>query len=281
MSFINGILTGLLEAALHPLRELHPLVGLTLMAMLTAALVLLAYKYASNQQAVARTKRKLYAHLFEVRLFGDDPRTILHAQLGILRHSIAYLKLSLPPMAWLAAPLLLLTTQMQSHYGYRVPQPGQTFVVQAQINEAAASVLAGRRPSASLHSNDPGLQVQTATVWIPTQRRIAWRIALHSPGDYRLTLSYEGLTLEKSFDARPAIVSRSPHRPGSNLLDQLLYPTEPPLPADSPLHSIDIQLQDAQLTIPILGWSWHWTTAFLLLTLVFVLALRNSFGVRI
>ena len=281
MSFINGILTGLLDALLYPLRELHPLVGLTLMSMLTSAVVLLAYKYASNQPAVARAKQKIHAYLFEIRLFADDPRTILYAQLGILRHSIAYLKLSLLPMAWLAAPLLLLTAQMQSYYGYRAPQPGQTFVVQAQITEAAASVLSGRRPSASLQSNDPGLQVQTPAVWIPTQRRLAWRIALHSPGEYRLALSYEGFTVEKSFDARSAIVSRSPHRPGTYLLEQLLYPTEPPLPADSPLQSIDVQLQDAQLTIPILGWSWHWTTAFLVLTLVFVLALRNSFGVRI
>ena len=281
MSFINGILTGLLDALLYPLRELHPLVGLTLMSMLTSAVVLLAYKYASNQPAVARTKQKIHAHLFEIRLFADDPRTILYAQLGILRHSIAYLKLSLLPMAWLAAPLLLLTAQMQSYYGYRAPQPGQTFFVQAQITEAAASVLSGRRPSADLQSNDPGLQVQTPAVWIPTERRLAWRIALRSPGDYRLSLSYEGATLAKSFDARSDIVSRSPHRPGSKLLDQLLNPTEPPLPSDSPVQSIDVQLQDAQLRIPILGWSWHWTTAFLVLTLVFVLVLRRSFGVQI
>ena len=82
----------------------------------------------ADQQAVARTKQKIHARLFEIRLFNDDPRTILHAQFEILRHSIAYMKLSLWPMVWLAAPLLLLTTQLQSHYGYQSPQPGQTFV---------------------------------------------------------------------------------------------------------------------------------------------------------
>ena len=118
-------------------------------------------------------------------------------------------------------------------------------------------------------------------MWIPAQRRLAWRIALHSPGDYRLALSFEGFAVEKSFDARSAIVSRSPRRPGGNLLDQLLHPTEPPLPGDSPVQSIDIQLQHAQLTIPILDWGWHWATAFFALTLLFVLALRNRFGVSI
>ena len=56
--------------------------------------------------------------LFEIRLFNDDLRAMLRAQVEILRHNVTYLRLSLVPMLWMLVPLVLVIAQLQFHYGY-------------------------------------------------------------------------------------------------------------------------------------------------------------------
>ena len=274
MSFINAILRPLFDGLLYPFRDMHPLVGLTLVALLTAIFTLLVFKHASDQQALAAVKRKIQGSLFEIRLFNADFRAILVAQSDILKHSLTYLKLSLVPMVLVLPPLVLVIAQLQSHYGYQAPKPGGTFVVEAQLTEAAASTLEGRRPDAVLHSSGDGLPVQTPAVWVAGQQRLAWRVGLLSPGAYTLTLSLGGTKATKSFDASPQNVRRSPLKVRNGFVDQLLYPAETLLPAGGPFQSIGVRLQDAELRIPGLGWGTHWLVAFFVLTLVFIWALK-------
>ncbi len=255
--------------------------GVTLVSLIIAMVMLVVFKRASDQHALEQVKRKVQGCLLEIRLFNDDPRAILRAQSEIFRHSLSWIKLSLIPMLWMLQPLMLVIVQLQSHYGYQIPAPGETFVVEAQLTEVAASALQGRRPDAVLRGDGNGLVVETPAIWIPTQRRLAWRVGLRSPGDYELTLSLAGASATKSFDARPQLVRRSPLRVRSGFLDQLLYPAEPPLPANGPLQSISLSLDEADLQIPGLGWSTHWTVSFFVLSIVFAFALKRTFGVKI
>ena len=84
MSFINGILGPLVNVALYPFREMAPIVGLTLVSLVTAIFLLIVFKYTSNQKALENVKRKVHAGLFEIRLYNDDFRSIMRAQSGIL-----------------------------------------------------------------------------------------------------------------------------------------------------------------------------------------------------
>ncbi|MGB5734228.1 MAG: hypothetical protein WBM40_07295 [Thiohalocapsa sp.] len=260
---------------------MNAFVGVTLVSLIVAMVMLVIFKRASDQHALEQVKRKIQGCLFEIRLLGDDPRAILRAQSEIFRHSLSWIKLGLMPMVWILPPLVLVIAQLQSHYGYQVPAPGDTFVVEAQLTEVAASSLEGRRPDVALQGGGDGLVIKTPAVWIPAQRRLAWRVELRSPGDYELTLSLAGATATKSFDARPQLVRRSPLRVRSGFLDQLLYPAEPPLRVDGPFQSVSISLNDADLQIPGLGWSTHWTVSFFVLSIVFAFALKRTFGVKI
>ncbi len=60
---------------------------------------------------------------------------------------------------------------------------------------------------------------------------------------------------------------------------QILYPSEPPLPGDSPVAAIRIDYPDRALSV--FGVDVHWLWPYLLASFAFVLALRKPLGVVI
>ena len=61
-------------------------------------------------------------------------------------------------------------------------------------------------------------------------------------------------------------------------LNQLLYPAEAALPAESPIRSINVRYADAEVSV--LGWPLHWMIVYFVLAIVFAFALRNVFKVQ-
>ena len=60
-------------------------------------------------------------------------------------------------------------------------------------------------------------------------------------------------------------------------MDQLLYPSEPPLPADSVLSSLTVAYPDGN--VDVFGWQVHWMIVYFALSIAFAFALRKPFGV--
>jgi hypothetical protein len=59
----------------------------------------------------------------------------------------------------------------------------------------------------------------------------------------------------------------------------LLYPAEPPLPKDSPLHAITLSYPEATIDAGLV--SAHWLIVFLVLSIVFAFALKKRLGVTL
>ena len=74
MAGVNAILGVTFDLLLFPFRQLHPMVGLTVVSAIAAVLMLLGYRATSNQPAVEAVKRKIAAGLFEIRLFNARKR---------------------------------------------------------------------------------------------------------------------------------------------------------------------------------------------------------------
>lgn len=112
----------------------------------------------------------------------------------------------------------------------------------------------------------------------PSLREMTWRVDIDAAGSYELELGIDGETATKLVDATTAVVRRSPIR-SRGFLDELRYPAEPALPADSRFESITIDYQDAELRF--FGFGLHWLIWFFALSIAFAFALRKPFGVTI
>lgn len=286
MATVNSILRGVVSALLTPLRSLPELAGLAVIALVAAVGMLMVYKLASNQEGLAAVKSKIHACLFEIRLFNDDIGAMLRAQWELLGHNMRYMRFALVPMSIMIVPFFLLIAQLQFHYGYHALKPGQPVIVQATLGEGwkakvpTQDVDGTPKPVARLVA-PAGVEVQTPTLWIPSQRQLAWRVAGDKPGDYRLSVKLGNQSFDKSFHVGPDkkhLALLSPLRVGQSFFDQLVYPAEAPLPA-GPVHSISVAYPSADVWF--FGWNTHWLVVFFILSIAFAFALRNRLGVKI
>src|SRR5262245_290852 len=125
MHAINAAVGTLLDLLLWPVQS-HPLAAVIVVSLLVAIALLAAFKFTSNQRALDGAKRQVQASLFELRLFQDDPVSVLRAAGRLLWHQARYLRYALVPLLWMGLPLALLATHLQARYGYDGLYPGQS-----------------------------------------------------------------------------------------------------------------------------------------------------------
>jgi hypothetical protein len=271
MANVNAVLVAVFDLLLAPLRSMPPLVGLTLVSLVTAVGMLLVFGRTSDQARLLAVKRSIHAALFEIRLFNDDLRAILRAQVEILRHNATYLRLSMVPMLWVIAPLALVIAQLQFHYGYAPIRPGQSVLVKAQLRNG------GTDPIVAALEAPEQIQVETPAVWLPGAQEVIWRIAPEAEGEYELRVRVGGEAQSKSISVTDAVKRRSPLRLESGLLNAMLYPSEAPLPRGSAMSAISIGY--AEGTVNVIGWKLHWMIVYFALSIIFAFGLRKPFGV--
>lgn len=284
MTVLNRALTRLFDAAMGPLDRLPPMAGLALLSLVTAVAVLLAFKWTADQRALVTAKRAMQAAVFEMRLFNDDLGALLRAQGEVLRHTLSYLRLSLAPTLWLIAPMLALLLHMEFRFGYTGLTTGEAALVKVRFAAAAetprVAVTADARTKAvvpaTLEAPD-AVRVETPGVLLPSEREIAWRIRPRAAGSYELRVHMGGTVLSKTLLVSDAVARRSPVRPDTGFLNQLLYPSEPPLPSGTGLTAITIAYPERAFSVA--GWNIGWSGVYLALTLAFALVLKRLFGV--
>jgi uncharacterized membrane protein (DUF106 family) len=271
MSLLNAGLAALTDWVLAPFSALPPIVGLVVASLVTAAAMLVVFKRTSDQKRLAAVKRSIHAALFEIRLFNDDLRAIMRAQLEILRHNATYLRLSLVPMLWVIVPLVLVVAQLQFHYGYAPLQPGEPVLLKVQLRQDSAEGVTLDAP--------PQLRLDTPSVWLPAAREVVWRLRPAEPGRYdvRITVGDERYT--KSMQVSGGVVRRSPVRLESGLVNQLLYPSEPPLAGSGAATAITVAYPEQD--VEMFGIGLNWMVWYFALSLLFAFALRKPFGVTI
>ncbi len=268
---MNAVIGAIVDAMLMPFQTWPPIVGLTVVSLIVAVALLVTFKLTSNQHAIAATRRRMQAGLYELRLFQDDPRLMPRIVVDLFRQQATYLRYALVPLLWAAIPLTLLIAHLQAYYGYEGLHPGQTAVVTVRLR-------ANTEPQLTLDA-PPGLRVETPSVWVPSLREASWRIAADREGDYDLrvilkaTTNATNATATKRVRVTSHVVARSPVRQADSLWTAWEYPAEAPLPADSPIDAISITYSEATIA------SMPWLIVFLLLTTLFAVVARPLAGV--
>src|SRR3974377_243951 len=113
MVTFNSILSSLLDLLLGPFRGLHPFWALLILSVMVGAVLLVVFRYTSNQRGIQETKNRIKAHLLEIRLFKDDLRVLLSAQGSILKYNLRYMAYGLKPLLVIILPVALLLIQLE------------------------------------------------------------------------------------------------------------------------------------------------------------------------
>jgi hypothetical protein len=263
MDKLNAFLTHAGELLLAPFRN-YPATGLVFWSVVTGIMMTYVFGKTSNQRALRRAADNIRAQLFAVKLFKEDLLVTFHCQMKLLRSTGTRLLHSVPPMLVMIVPLLLVLTQLAMRYEFRPLVKDQQAVVAVHIKPDAWNATR----DITLNSGD-GFVVETESLRDQKNSTIYWRVRADGSESKLLQWNLGDETISKVLPmaASPTVLRISnPKRPGGSIWDQVLYPAESSLSADSPIESIDIQLTPRDT--PILGWSIPWWVTFFLVSML-------------
>src|SRR5579862_6826312 len=133
MEFARMIASATIAGLLAPFSGRSPMASLIPLSVLLGIAMLWVFGRTSNQAAIRKVKAELHAHLYEMRLFTDEPLLIWKAQWGLLKANVRYLSMMLVPALVLTIPMVLIFAQLECFYGYAPLEPGHEAIVTVQM----------------------------------------------------------------------------------------------------------------------------------------------------
>ncbi len=275
MQVFNSALNSFFDLLLLPFQAVHPVFPLLLISLLTGILLLVIFRYTSNQKGIGETKEKIKAHLLELRIFKDDPRILLSAQKEILFYNARYFMYGIRPLVVMLVPVTILLIHLDNWFGYRPVRPGESTVVSVRLADEAATGLA----KVGLHANQ-GLFLETSALRIPAEREVDWRIRAAKPGQQAVEITVLGQSFRKSVVVSENRLEKVSH---SLVLAEfwttLLHPNEQPINRGSLVARVDVDYPPRSISI--FGWKLHWMWVFFISSTAFGFMFKGFFKVQI
>jgi uncharacterized membrane protein (DUF106 family) len=273
MLTISNAISALFALIMAPFVGL-PLTGMIVISAATGVLMLIIYKYTSNQKGIRKAKDRIKANFLAIMLFSDSLRVLIKSIGSILKWNLAYMGHNLKPLAVMMAPVLLLLVQLNFWYGYSPIKPGQTVQVFATVADESALL-----DTEAVLTSDEGVIVEAGAVRMKGSSEIGWRVRPETAGTHTLTITVGDQTETKQLvSAEDGKLYRlAPLRHNGNFWDGLLYPGEKGLKGN--ITSIRVEYPVVEMDF--LAWKLHWIIVYFILSIVAGLSMKGLFKVDI
>ena len=256
-----------------PIAVLPGWLSATLVSAVTGVLLLIVFKYTSNQQAIGQVRDRIKADLLALKLFKDDLGTTFRAQGRLLVGAMCLLRYSLRPLLVMIVPVLLELAQLGLWYQRRPLATGEEALVTLQLSGEPDEGM----PDVQLEP-EGGAAVTAGPVRIFSKRQVCWQVRAVEPGEHTLVFLAGDERVRKQFIVGNGFVRASAVRPEWRWTDILLHPLEPPFRSGSPVSwiAVDYPPRDSFTS----GTDW-WLAYFFVASLVFALLFKPFVKVRI
>ena len=273
IAWIYVLTNALGKFLLAPIAVLPGWLSNTIVSALMALLILILFKYISNQHAIQQARDDIKAHMLAMKLFKDSLSVIIRAPWGVFRGALLLLLHSIRPMLVGLVPIVLLCSQLALWYQCRPLRTGEYTVVTMKLNGTIDSPW----PAVTMKST-PAVELTTGPLRILSQREICWEIKARENGPGHLVFQVDDLQVEKELAIGDGFMRISDKRPGWHWIDIMLHPAEKPFRADSAVQSISI---DYPQRISWTSGTDYWLVYFFAVSIVFALIFKPFLKVKI
>ncbi len=282
----SRLTTSLFDLIYAPMASWPAWLSLGIISAVLGVLLLVAFRYTSNQDAIGKARDDIKANMLAMKLFKDSLLVTFGAQLKVIWQSFKILLLSIPPLLVAMIVMVPLFVQMTSRYQFVPVKPGQTATVKVYYSDDfAARELAG---DAKVELKAPqGVELVSPLPWRKQDSREAhWIVRANAPGDYELTVLAGDEEMTKQFpvgDRGDFTGAVSPLRSSYDFWEKLGFPWEEHPRNGSNIRAVEVHeiLAGASpdvLGVPVLG---NWVVYFLLVSMLFALMFKPILKVRI
>lgn len=274
MTYLNFILNTIFNLIVSPFRDINPLWSLALFSLLLAILMLIIFRYTSNQAKIRETKNIIRAYIYELRLFKDELGIVLSAQKNIFIQNLKYMKYALKPMIFMIIPLGLFLVQLDSLYGYKPLAANESTIVSVKLNQNS------KIPETIFVKSDGGLSIETPPLKIIQDKQIDWRIRANELGQHDLIFNVGDEQYKKNvFVGEQGITRVIPTVSAPNFWNNLLYPAGEALAKEGLVKEIHVDYE--RNSINVYKWQLDWIVIIFVLSIIFAFGMKGLFKVEI
>ena len=135
------------------------------------------FEIFSNHAARDDATRRLWANLFAIRLFADEPRIVMQSLLGVASANARLLACAIPPLAALTPIFLLCYGHLDAFFGSPHLTVGTERVLTVRLHD-----LKGGWPDMRLETPS-WIDIDSPPVHLLDDREISWRIRATRPAN--------------------------------------------------------------------------------------------------
>jgi hypothetical protein len=253
-------------------RRENPVWMVLAISIAVGLVMVVVFRYASNQRAIARAKDRLKAHLLAVRLFQDQLPVVLRAYGRILLGTGSYLRLAFTPLVIAILPITFLMVQLDRYFGAVPFQAGETFLVEARVADAS------QLEQVQLQLPD-GLVGSAPAVHISKEQAAVWRVVAQRDGQFDISVQAGGDSASKRVVVQPGLSRLSPVRWRGHFWERTLESAEPAIPDGSAIESIAVSYPARSMEF---AWiEWNWIVLFFVVSLIAGFVFKSAFGIEI
>lgn len=234
MDMFNHIITNFFDVLCAPFASLDPWWGLSAISVLTGIIMLIVFRFTSNQEGIRRTKNRIKAYILELRLYNDDLGLMFSAQKSILKTTLTYMRYSLTPMLFLIIPVVLIMIQLSLWFDRHPLLVGESALVTVSYSDSSSF-----NEQVGLQAPG-GIAIETPPVRIREKGEVVWRIKALEEGTFDLAIGDGAHTVTKELTVSKVLNRLSVQRAGPGFFGQLLYPAEKSIPAEAGITAIEI-----------------------------------------
>ena len=244
-------------------------VGISLVIGLVMVVV---FRYTSDQKAIHVAKDRLKAHLLALRLFQDQIPVVMRSYGRIVLATGHYLRLAFKPLLFVIVPITFLIVQLDRYLGCVPLEVGHTFLVKVQMADSNAL------DEASLQLHD-GLANTAPAVHVPSESEVAWRVVATRAGDYIVNIQVSDQTFSKRLVVGSGLSRLSSIRLRGKFWRRIFVSGEPALPDNNFIEAIEVQYPARNITFAWIEWNWIWL--FFVLSLAAGFLFKSILGIEI
>jgi uncharacterized membrane protein (DUF106 family) len=249
-----------------------PLILVILISLVIGLLMVVVFRYTSDQRAIRRAKDQLKAHMLAVRLFQDQLVVVMRAYGHILLGTGRYIRLAFKPMLFVILPLVFLIVQLDRYLGWMPLRPAEAFLLKVRttgpdaLNEVSVQL-------------PPEMTISAPAVHVPADNEVVWRVIADKNGAYDINVATAGQTFSKQVAVSLDIVRISPIRLRDHFWTRMFTSGEPALPESSPIESIEVTYPARNIDVA--GFESNWIILFFILSIVAGFIFKSVLGIEI
>lgn len=251
MAFLDPVFNPVLQ----PLLNLSPFAAVMVLSFLISLIIVLVYKYFTNQVEMKRLKEEQKEFQKKMKELRSNPEELIKIQKEAMKKNMDYMKHSLKAMLITMLPIILIFGWMNVHLAYEPIFPGETYSLTAKFK-------AGVTGEAELIVDEGTKLLSSARQ--PVNDTVTWSLK-STAGEHFLTVK-----LGNEQQSKTVLIS-----------EKLEYAEPVSLFRHSDLEQITINYKELKPLgeFSLFGWHPGWLGIYIITSILFSLALRKLFKV--